>query len=415
MVLQSVLGLVCFLSIAWVLSEGRKLVSARVVLAGLALQLALGLIILKVPLFKESFLYLNQIVLAIQESTEAGTSFVFGYLGGAEPPFEEITPARSYIFAFRALPLVLFLSALSSLFFYWRLLPRVVEGFSRVLRRSLRLGGAEGVGVAANVFLGMVESPLFIRPYLKSLTRSELFTVMSCGMATIAGTVMVLYATILGDVVPNALGHILTASLLNAPSAVIISKIMIPETKEPTPGRMTEPESVGSSMEAITRGTLHGVQLLINIVAMLVVLVALVHLANLILALLLPAFGGTPLTLQRILGFFMAPVVWLIGIPWSEAAVAGQLMATKTVINELVAYLDMGGLPEGALSSRSFVLMTYAMCGFANPGSLGIMIGGLTTMAPERREEIVGLGFRTILAGTLATCLTGAWIGILGG
>jgi CNT family concentrative nucleoside transporter len=237
---------------------------------------------------------------------------------------------------------------------------------------------------------------------------------MTTGMATIAGTVMVLYASILGDSIPGIMGHILTASIISVPAAVIISKIMIPETEKLTSGDMISPEKASSSMDAVTKGTIQGVQLLINIIAMLVVLVALVHLVNLMLA-LFPQIGGKSITLQRILGILMAPVVWLMGVPWQEAATAGALMGTKTILNEFIAYLDMSRLAEGSLSPQSKIIMTYAMCGFANPGSLGIMIGGMGTMAPERRDEIVSLGFKSIIAGTLATCMTGAVVGIIGG
>ncbi|UCF36905.1 MAG: nucleoside:proton symporter [Acidobacteriota bacterium] len=413
MLIQSAAGLAVFLLIAWALSESRRKVSFRLVMAGLGLQLLLALILLKIPVSRELFLALNRLILSLEESTQAGTAFVFGYLGGATAPFETITPAASYVLAFRALPLLLLISALTTLLFYWRILPVVVTFFSKALERTLKIGGAEGVGVGANIFMGMVESPLFIRPYLASLTRSELFTIMTCGMATIAGTVMVLYASLLSEAVPNVLGHILTASILNAPAAVVISKIMIPQIGDPTPGKLVAPEEIHNAMDAITKGTVRGVQLLLNIVAMLIVLVALVHLANLMLA-LLPEWGGSPLTLQRIMGLIMFPIVWLMGVPSSEAMVAGSLMGTKTIVNELVAYLDMSQLQPGALSEKSRLIMIYAMCGFANPGSLGIMIGGLGTMAPERRDEIVGLGFRSIVAGTLSTCLTGAWVGLLG-
>jgi len=305
------------------------------------------------------------------------------------------------------------MSALSSLLFYWKILPLVVRGFSRCLQKFMNLGGTEGLGVSANIFVGMVESPLFIRPYLRDMTRSELFTIMSCGMATIAGTVMVLYASILSGVIPDIMGHILTASIISAPAAITVSKIMIPETRELTSGELVSPDRAVSSMDAVTKGTVQGVQLLINIVAMLIVLVALVHLANLIIG-LLPDMGGQPLTLQRLLGYLMAPVVWLMGIPWSEAVTAGSLMGTKTVLNEFIAYLEMSRLPKEALSPESLLIMTYAMCGFANPGSLGIMIGGMGTMAPDRRDEIVALGLRSVVAGTLATCMTGAVVGIIG-
>ncbi|MGD8943099.1 MAG: nucleoside transporter C-terminal domain-containing protein [Desulfobacterales bacterium] len=413
MAIQSIAGILVFAGIAWCLSENRRRVSPMIPLVGIAIQLAVGLILLKLSVFREFFLLLNRLVLSLQAATNEGTSFVFGYLGGGTLPFKESFPGASFILAFKALPLVLLMSALSALLFYWKVLPLVVRAFSWALQKTMRVGGAEGLGVSANIFVGMVESPLFIRPYLKDMTRSEIFTLMTCGMATIAGTVMVLYASILSEKIPDVMGHILTASIISVPAAVTISKIMVPETATPTGGQLSAAEPASSSMDAITKGTLQGIELLLNIVAMLVVLVALVYLVNLILG-LLPDIGGAPLTLQRILGMMMAPVVWLMGVPWSEAFTAGALMGTKTILNELLAYIDLSRLSPDALSPRSLLIMTYAMCGFANPGSLGIMIGGLGTMAPGRRSEIVALGLRSIVAGTLATCMTGAIVGIIG-
>jgi CNT family concentrative nucleoside transporter len=413
MIIQSIAGLLVFAGIAWCMSENRRQASLKIAVTGIIIQLVIGLILLKLPIFREFFLLLNRLVLSLQTATTAGTSFVFGYLGGSDLPFKEPFPGASFILAFRALPLVLLMSALSALLFYWKILPVVVRAFSWALQKTMGVGGAEGLGVSANIFVGMVESPLFIRPYLKEMTRSEIFTLMTCGMATIAGTVMVLYASILSDKIPDVMGHILTASIISVPAAVTIAKIMVPETGKLTTGKLTAPEQASSSMDAITKGTLQGVELLINIIAMLVVLVALVYLANLILG-LFPDIRGGPITLQRLLGIVMAPIVWLMGIPWNEATTAGGLMGTKTILNELLAYIDLSRLPPDALSHRSQLIMTYAMCGFANPGSLGIMIGGMGTMAPGRRNEIVALGFRSIIAGTLATCMTGAVVGIIG-
>ncbi|MGB9442998.1 MAG: nucleoside transporter C-terminal domain-containing protein [Desulfobacterales bacterium] len=414
MIIQSIAGLLAFAGIAWLLSENRKQVKLNKVVTGILLQLLVGLILLKIPIFRDLFLLLNRMVLSLEAATTAGTSFVFGYLGGAEFPFKEKYPGAGFILAFRALPLVLVISALSALLFYWRILPLVVKAFSRALQKTMGLGGTEGVGVSANIFVGMVESPLFIRPYLQRMTRSEIFTLMTSGMATIAGTVMVLYASILKSTIPDIMGHILTASIISVPAAITISKLMIPETDELTPGELTVPDRAASSMDAVTKGTLQGVEMLLNIIAMLVVLVALVYLMNLLLG-IFPEFGGKPISLQRLMGYIMAPIVWLMGIPLNEATTAGALMGTKTILNELLAYLDLSRLEPGTLSPRSMLIMTYAMCGFANPGSLGIMIGGMGTMAPTRRNEIVALGFRSIIAGTLATCMTGAVVGIIGG
>jgi len=413
MMWQSAAGLVVFVALAWAVGENRRRIHWRSVAIGLGLQLVLALILLKGPFVRGVFLALNEIILALEQATRAGTAFVFGYLGGGPLPFEEPYPGASFVLAFQALPLVLLVSALSAVLFYWKVLPWVVRGFAWGLQKTLGIGGTEGLGVAANIFVGMVEAPLFIRPYLEKMTRSEIFAVMTCGMATIAGTVMVLYASILSPLIPDVMGHILTASIISAPAAITIAKVMVPETEPLTPGRLSAPEPAQSTMDALTKGTLQGVSLLINIVAMLIVLVACVHLLNLGLA-FLPQAAGAPLTLQRILGWIMAPVVFLMGIPWAEAFNAGALMGTKTVLNELLAYIDMSRLPAGSLSERSLLIMTYAMCGFANPGSLGIMIGGLGTMAPARRGEIVNLGWRAVVAGTLATCMTGAVVGLLG-
>ena len=314
MVFQSIAGLAVFTGIAWLVSENRKKVRLIVIIVGIGIQLAVGFILLKLPVFRDFFLSLNRLVLSLEESTTAGTSMVFGYLGGGALPFTEKFPGASFILAFRALPLILVISALSALLFYWKILPLIVKAFSWSLQKTMGLGGAEGLGVSANIFVGMVESPLFIRPYLTEMTRSEIFTLMTTGMATIAGTVMVLYASILSRVIPDIMGHILTASIISVPAAITISKIMVPETGQLTSGELTSPEEALSAMDAVTKGTIQGVHLLINIVAMLIVLVALVHLVNLIFS-LLPQIGGQPVTLQRIMGLAMAPVVWLMGIP----------------------------------------------------------------------------------------------------
>jgi CNT family concentrative nucleoside transporter len=410
--LQGILGLVVLTGLAWALSENRGRVKPGTVAAGLIIQFALALVMLKIPVSREIFKVLNYGVEALDKATTAGTSFVFGYLGGGALPFDEKGAGSSFVFAFKALPLVLVISALSSLLFYWKILPLIVKAFSFLLQKTMKIGGAVALGAAANVFLGMVEAPLLIRPYLRRMTRSELFITMTCGMANIAGTVMVIYTLILNKVMPDALGHILVASILSTPAAIIISLLLVPETGEVTSGKLEPPQVATSTMDAITKGTAEGISLFLNIIAMLIVLVALVALANLILG-LLPSMGGGPLTLQRILGWIMAPVAWLIGIPWSEASAAGALLGTKTILNEFIAYVDLANLPAGALNSRSQLIMIYALCGFANLGSLGILIGGMGAMAPERKDEIVGLGMKSILSGTMSTLMVGAIIGLL--
>ena len=410
--LQSAAGLVVLLALAWALSENRRRPAWRIIAAGLTLQLVLAALLLKAPPLQHFFLTLNEGLLALERATQAGTAFVFGYLGGGPVPFTTTGAGTSFVLAFRALPLILVVSALSALLFYWRVLPMLVKAVSLLLERTLGVGGAVALSTAANVFVGMVEAPLVIRPYLRILSRGELFIVMTCGMAGVAGTVMILYASVIAPVVPAAMGHILAASLISAPAAVVVGALMIPPDGAPAQATLDVGAGAKSSMDAIVRGTTDGLVLLLNIIALLIVLVSLVTLVNLALA-ALPSFNGMPVTLQRALGYIMAPLVWLAGVPWSEAVTAGALMGTKTVLNELIAYMDMAALPSEALSERSRLIMTYALCGFANFGSVGILVGGLTAMVPERRDEVLELGIRSLVSGTLATLVTAASVGLL--
>ena len=412
-ILQGLFGLIVFVAIAWSISEDRHAVVWRTVVTGIALQIVLAVLLLKLPVSRVVFQWLGAGVGVLQEATQAGTSFVFGYLGGGTLPFKVEAPASAFILAFQALPLILVVSALTALFYYWRILPGLVRAFSRVLEHTMKIGGASGIAAAANVFIGMIEAPLLIRPYLTRLDRSDLFLVMSCGMATIAGTVLVLYATILDGIIPDAAGHLLTASLMNAPAAIVMAKLMVPGQAVIDRVQLDIPRSGDeSAMDALARGAIEGASLLINVVAMLTVLVALIHLANVLVG-LLPDIDGQPLSLQRLLGWVMAPFMWLAGVPWSEAVEAGKLMGMKTVLNEFLAYIELANLGPGALSERSTLIVGYALCGFANLGSLGIMIGGLASIVPERRSEIASLGMRSILAGTLTTLSTAAVVGII--
>jgi len=412
--LQSGFGVFALLMLAWAFGEHRERVSVRQVAIGLSVTLVIAVAMLKLPGAAHAFGAINDAVGVIAAATRAGTSFAFGYLGGGTAPFDIKAPGADFILAFQALPVVLVMSALTTLLFYWRILPPVVRGMAWLLQRTLGVGGAVGLSTAANVFLGMVEAPLFIRPYLAQLTRSELFLVMTGGMAGIAGTVLVLYATLLAPVLPDAAAHFVIASVLGAPAAILVSLIMVPETEPRATGAtLDEPERIAvSSMDAVVKGTAAGLELLLNIVAMLIVLVALVYLGNALLG-LLPHLHGEAITLQRLLGYVMAPVCWLLGLPWDQAITAGSLMGIKTVLNELIAYVELSKLPEGALDPRSRLIMLYAMCGFANFGSLGILLGGLTAMAPQRREEIASLGLKSIVSGTLTTCLMGAVVGVM--
>lgn len=413
LILQGLFGLAVFVALAWLLSSGRRAFPARLVVFGLLAQFVLALLLLKLPGARDVFLALNDAVLALQQATEAGTSFVFGYLGGDDLPFEEPHPGAAFVLAFQALPLILVLSALSALLWHWRVLRLVVKGFTWALKRTLGIGGPAGVAATANIFVGMVEAPILIRPVFARLTRPDLFLVMTAGMSTIAGTVMVLYAAILGPVLPGALGHILAASIISIPAAVVIARIMMPASGPASPDDESIPVTdYASSMDAVTRGTGEGLKLVLNVVAMLIVLVALVSLLNACLG-LLPDVGGEALSLQRLLGWLFSPLAWCLGLPWEEAVDGGRLLGTKTALNELIAYLDFAALPPETFGERSRLILTYALCGFANLGSLGIMIGGLAALSPERQGEVVALGGRSIVAGTLATCMTGTIVGLI--
>ncbi len=409
--LQSLLGIGAIIVVAWLCSENRRAFPVRTVAAGLAMQMFLALLLLKVPVARDGLFALNGLVTALTDATRTGTAFVFGYIGQGDAPFAITQPSAFVNFAFGVLPIIIVISALSALLWHWRILAVLVKGIAIVLRRVLGIGGAVGLGGAATVFLGNVEGLLVIRPYLAKLNRSELFIMFTVGMSVVAGTVFVLYATILKPVLPSALGHILIASVMSLFGAIVIARIMIPgeaATDTTSDSEMT----YRSSMDAVSHGTEVGLKIWLQIIAMLIVVTALVALANMILSHLPSAFGG-PITLQRLFGWVFAPIVWLYGVPWSEAAAAGSLLGTKTILNELIAYIDLTKLPPGTLDPRSTLIVVYAMCGFANFSSVGIVIAGMSALEPERRDEVVPLVMRALLAGTMASGLTGAMIGFL--
>jgi CNT family concentrative nucleoside transporter len=415
---QAVFGFFLLLLLCWGLSEDRRHIPWRVVAGGLLLQLALVLLLLHSPPARGLVLLLDHAVDALQTATDAGTAFLFGYLGGGPLPFTESHPGASIVLAFKILPLVLVISALSSLLLYLGLLQRLTAAFAWMLRRTLGIGGALALGAAVHIFLGMIEAPLLIRPYLAGMTRGELFALMSCGMAGVAGTMMVIYATVLAHIMPDALSLILVASVISTPAALAVAALLVPFGPAPSAASENdvaaiEKERPASVMDALTRGTAEGVAPLVGITTTLLVTVALVTLINILLG-LLPHPGPGAITLQSVAALPFRPVMWLIGMDWGDAATAASLMGTKTILNELVAYVDLANLPAGALSAHARLIVTFSLCGFANFGSLGIMIGGMGAMVPERRAEIVSLGLRSILSGTVATCLSGAVAGLLG-
>lgn len=410
--LQSALGLIAFPLIALLFCKGKKKLNIRLLLAAVGLQFALALLFLKVPLFQSMFGVMNQAVLALQAATNVGTSFVFGFLGGGEAPFDVTKPQNSYVLAFQAFPLIIVIGALTALLSHWRILPIIIEGLAKLFSRSLNIGGAVALSGAANIFIGMVEAPLFIRNSIKKLSNSELFMVMTLGMSTVAGTVLVLYSTFLNQVISNAVGHILTASIMSVPAAVVISLTMIPQEGEPTSSDAEVAFDYSGPMDAISQGAVSAMQMMLGILALIITFIALVTLTNSALG-LLPDLYAQPISLERVLGWVMAPICWLMGIPWQEAMSAGTLMGVKTIFNEFLAFIQQSQLPAEALSPRSDLIISYALCGFANFGSLGILIGGLSAMAPERRGEITRLGLLSMVSGTLATCMTASVIGVL--
>jgi CNT family concentrative nucleoside transporter len=419
---QSLVGLFALPLIAWALSERRGAIPkarlTRILIGGLGLQVLIAGVMLNVPAARAIFDWAGSLVAALQAATSTGMRLVFGYLAGGPAPFETVRPETSFILAFQALPLILIISALSKLLYHWGVLQRIVGAIGWLLQRSLGVTGPVGTSAAANVFVGMVEAPLLVRPYLASMSRSGLFATMTVGMAGVAGTVLALYATILEPLLPGAAGHLIVASVISVPAALMLSELMVPPdaatpagNAEPAPAIVID-DPPRSSMDAIAQGTREGIELLVNVTAMLIVVVALVALGNRLIG-FLAAPLGLQLTIEGMLGWLFAPLAWLIGIPWGECAKAGSLLGVKTVLNELIAYLQLGQIPAGVLSERSRLILTYALCGFANLGSLGILIGGMVAMVPARRAEIVSLGAKTIVSGTLSTLMTAAVVGAM--
>ncbi|GLK50736.1 MAG: nucleoside:proton symporter [Oceanicaulis sp.] len=411
---RSFVGLFALAGVAWLLGPRKKI--SIVLLAGaIALQLLIAWLLYSVAPFRAFLQSLTGVVAVLQEVTNEGAQFVFGYLAGSEAPWEADPAGGSgFLFAFQALPMVIVLSALSALLWRWRILEFLVRGFAAAFRRLLNLSGSASLGAAANIFLGMTESPVLIRPRLPDMTRSDLFLIMTVGFSTVAGSVMALYVSQLTGVIDGAAGHIFTASLISVPAAVLLSRLMMPA--EPVSEEALQKEKIPtpiyhSSMDALTTGVSDGIRLYFNIIFMLLVFTALVALVNVLLG-LFPDVFGAPLSADRILGWVFAPVVWLAGIPWSEATQAGSLMGLKTALNEVYAYDQLSRI-GGDLSERTRLIMTYALCGFANFSSVGILTGGLVAIAPSRREDILQLAPRALISGTLATLMTGAAVGVL--
>lgn len=408
---RAALGLVAIFAIAWLLSSNRRALPWKLILGAVAMQLSFAFLLYGVPPIKNALAGASVFVQALQDATRAGTSFVFGYVGDNTAwPFNENQPGP--LFFFQILPLVIVVAALSAMLWHWRILRWVTKGFAFIFQRLMGLGGATSLAVSANVFMGMTEAPVLIKPYLMRMTRSEIFIVMTAGFATIAGSVLVIYVTFLEPVMANPLSQLLAASLMAAPAAVAIALTMEPETT-PSGDRAHEPDfEYQSTMDAFATGASDGMKIVLNIATMLIAALALLHIVNLLFG-ALPDIDGQALSLQRILGWIFAPLMYLIGVPWEEAAKAGSLMGVKTVLTEFVAFIDLASVPVDEMTDRTRRIVANAICGFANFGSIGILIGGLTIIAPDRRELFLSLAWKTLVSGTLATCASGAVIGLM--
>lgn len=415
---RGIIGIAVLMGLAWAVSENRRCLPGwRWIAGALVMQGLLAVLIVRVPMVWAAVGLVNDAVSAVEAATLKGSSYMFGYLGGAELPFALKDGAQPpLVIAFQILPLVIVFSALSALLWHWGVLRWIVNGLGFLLRRSLGVSGVVGLSGGASVFLGVVEAPLVTRAYFGKVSRSELFQIMTLTMATISGAILILYATTLRNVVPDAVGHMISASLISLPAALLIARLMVPPAADDAATEV-EKEETGlryeSSIDAVVKGTMDGMQLFLAVIAVIITVFALVALVDMALAATALRVDGDPLTLKRLLGWALAPFMWLIGVPWAEAQVAGGLMGTKAVLNEYVAYLELAALPAGTLGPRALLIVTYALCGVANLASVGLLVSTIGTLCPERRAEAAGLGMKSWISGNLASAMTGAWIGLV--
>lgn len=411
---QGLIGIALILLLAWLLSEDRRVRPRLAWVAGaIVMQVAIALIIVRVPFVWSAIGLANHAVAAIEQATLVGSSYMFGYVGGGPSPFVlQEGAAAPLIIAFQILPLIIVYSALAALLWHWGVLSRIVRGLSWALRRTLGVSGVVGLSAGANIFLGVVEAPLVVRAYFEKMSRSELFAVMVLAMSNISGVLLVLYAQTLANSVPDAVGHMISASLISLPASLLIARLMLPGRGDTEASPADTGLRYDGSIDAIVRGTMDGVQLFLAVVGVIIVIFALVALVDQML-LLAPEISGQPLTLRRAFGWLFAPFMWTLGVPWDQAPQAGALMGTKTILNEYVAYLDLAALPAATFDPRSQLIVTYALCGVANLASVGLLVSTIGTLAPSRRAEAAALGMKSWVAGNLATAMTGAVIGLV--
>ncbi len=413
---RALAGVCAILGLCWAMSEARARFPWRLALGALAAQGALVLLLFGLPAARQGLGLAGQAVDGLSSSTQTGVRFVFGFLAGGEgQPYGVTNPAALFVLAFRVLPVILVICALSALLWHWRVLRWLIAGFGLVFEKTMGLRGPPALATAATVFMGQVEGPIFIRAYLAGLSRSELFLLLTVGMACVSGSTVVAYATILKSVLPNAAAHVLTASLISAPAGVLLARILVPRdpaAETPQAFDLATAKTYESSIDALIKGVGDGLQIVLNVAATLVVFVALIAMGDGLLKLGGPV-GGAPLSIERGLGLAFSPLAWLMGIPWREAPAAGGLLGVKLVLTEFTAFIDLAKAPAAEISDRTRVIMTYALCGFANIASVGINVAGYGVLAPERRGEVMAMVWKAMLAGFLATCLTAAIVAAL--
>jgi CNT family concentrative nucleoside transporter len=412
---QALAGLALTLGLCWLVSENRKRFPWVLAVGAIVVQVGLVLLLFGLPQAQAMMRGVNGAVEGLASSSQAGTAFVFGFLSGNDAAFNAANPGAAFVFAFRVMPVILVVCALSALLWHWGILKLAARGFGFIFQKTLGLRGPPALATAATIFMGQIEGPIFIRAYLDKLTRSELFMLIAVGMACVSGSTMVAYATILADVLPNAAAHVLTASIISAPAGVLLARIIVPSDpleKTSDLDLATEDKTYGSAIDAVMKGTSDGLQIALNVGATLIVFVALATMVDKILG-VMPPVGGEPLSIARGLGVVFAPLAWSMGIPWKEAGTAGGLLGVKLILTEFTAFIQMSKTGVTLLDERTRMIMTYALCGFANVGSVGMNVAGFSVLVPHRRQEVLSLVWKAMMAGFLATCLTGSLIGLM--
>ena len=414
-IFQIIIGFVGLVCIAIPFSNNITSINYRHIIAAIILQIALAFALLKIPFIVQIFAYLSEGVTALQAATQEGAEFVFGYLSNSSTsPFETSGTGNSMIFAFQILPLIIVISSLSALLWFWNVLPLIIRAISKIFEKLFNIGGPSGLGATANIIMGQVEAPLLVRPYLSKMTEKELLILMTAGMSTVSGSIMIALVSMLAPQFPdiNLIQHLVSASILSIPAAIMYANIMIPSSDVTNFDGNSVPKVYDSSMDAITRGTRDGLDICLNVGAILIAFIALVSLLNSLLGIFGGWIGISDLSLQLILGYIFFPIVWLMGVPLSETLASAELLGLKTALNEFVAYGALANIETGVLTERSKLITLYALCGFANFSSVGILVSGISAMAPERKNDLIRVSLKALVGATLASCMTGLVIGI---